>query len=399
MNSQKISGNIFYTLIIIVMLISHVVSASPQVHVLFSPELEKLQEMIAAKAVEQLKQIADIYSKSGNGQITINETFYDRKFHRIFVDFKGKMKLSSTVKYLLSNSTLLSGDGLITYDVAFTDISEKDSSSETPVEGQLIIFIDKILTSLAGKTPYLNNVYSNEAETFFKFLNDVDIRSISMALVKTLRDFSSENLENLKKEITKKFDQGGENTSQRIFSLLKNTGKLGAFYVLNLVREMRTSLISDIVTTIGTTLGATIGTLIAPGPGTAIGSSLGGKLFTRYTIEQINLMPVQLTISRLKTYGRLNEESRWKDPWLLDKFGKYQSKLRKMAKEDLDSDLYNTVDVFLNSLEKCNLTERKQLSAVTSDFKKLLEFQYNIKKDRYAERKLKKLIALVKIEN
>ncbi|MBF0544368.1 MAG: hypothetical protein HQM08_08040 [Candidatus Riflebacteria bacterium] len=379
--------SILYVLLFSLMVIPGALKAVPLPgDPVFTPELNKLQEAIANQLTAKIKLFTESYNKSGNGNITISSTFYDSRYHKLYIDFQGEVKISDSIKKLFaSHNSLLSGDGYIAYDLSIGDLTNESAGAKSHVTGDLIVFIDEIVFRFSAATPGLNEAYSPAAKTLLKFLNDIDVRPLAAAMGKTLTDFSSENLENLRKEVKTRIDATGNTASEKFFFLLKQSGNLTAFFFLQFVKNLP----GIIAGTVGETLGATLGTFLVPGVGTAVGGFIGSMVICEMTRTKVHKIPAEFEIVKIKKFGKMANEESLKNDWLLKKIDESRASLRELINKDLEANSYVLVDDLLDTLRKANPAEKKILAPSAADLKSLLEFQLNQKQDRYAERKLK----------
>ena len=361
---------------------------APSAHAagVFDPEVAALHQAVADAAIRKARAYVDALNQSGGARLEVTEAVFDARYCRIFFGVKGEIRVSQAVAALLGNrDRLFEGNGLVAYDLALTELKDHGREVGCRVDGEIILFQDQLLSQFAASTPGVNKAFSPAARTLLKFLEEVDIRPLAVATIRTLKEFSPENLRALRAEIEQRVATG-ERPLQRILHLLKGSGELAAFYVLTLVR----GLPGTIAGTAGGTVGACVGTLLVPGIGTAVGGFVGGVIVGQMAQATIHRIPLDLEIAKLRRYGKLAALTPGTGP-LDNRVEKARAALAGLIRKDLAANSYVLVDALLESLRKAQGADRATLLPAAEDLRQILQHRLTQEKDRYAGRKIRQL--------
>ncbi|MEW6710987.1 MAG: hypothetical protein AB1403_14265, partial [Candidatus Riflebacteria bacterium] len=314
-------------------------------------------------------------------------TFYDQKFKRLYIEVEGTIVVSKSIsKTFIKGEKIYSSDGQLAFDLVFKNPTAKGDNFLYQIDGELIIFQESIIESIARLTPGGNTAYSPVGETILKFLEEARIRQLADIAAETLTSFSPEKLDQLKAELKKRSDEMGDTNLKKILFLTEKTGHFAKFFILSLVK----SIPGMIGESAGASIGSVVGSFLMPGPGTLVGAYIGSVISGQIVYAIQYRIPINLKLARMKTLWKICQKHA-SDSIAAKKFNSVKAKFNQDIRDDLDKHSYIVVDEVLNILKNLKKDRPGLMKIIAGDLTEILQNQLVHENDRYAERKLKQL--------
>lgn len=356
----------------------------------FAPENLKLQKMIATRTISCVNEFVSAFNRKSAAKVVIKDTFYDAKFHRIYVELTGKIAVSNSIhKLFIKNERIFSSDGLLAFDIGLKNPVAGNGNMIYEIDGELIIFQENIIRNLARVTPGANLAFTPVGETVLKFLEEARVRALADLAADTLTSYSPEKLEKLRAELKARSDAMGDTGLQKIMFIAKKTGYFAEFFVLCLVK----SIPGMIGESIGGSIGSVVGSFLLPGAGTLAGAYIGSVISGQIVYSIQYRIPINLKLARMKTLGKLCNNGA-NDNAAAKRFNSVKQKFNQEIRADLDKHSYIVVDEVLNSLKDLKKENRPLSIVISNDLEGILQHQLVHENDRYAARKLRQLKSL-----
>ncbi len=356
----------------------------------FGPEADKLHKKIAEKSISAANSFVAEFNEKSGSKIAIKDSFYDAKFHRLYIELDGKIIVSQSLhKTILKGEKIFSSNGQVAFDLGFKNPSVQRGKVTYELSGELIVFQENILSGIARVTPGVNLAYTPAGETILKFLDEARIRKLASITADALTSFSPENLDALKAELKQRAEAMGDTNLEKIVFLTGKLGYFSRFFILSLLK----SIPEMIGSSVGGSIGSAVGSLLFPGPGTIVGAYIGSVISGQIVYSSQYRIPVNLKIARMKTLGKISDNGA-QDSVAGRRFQTIRRKFNQEIRSDLNQHSYIVVDEVLQALKGLKKDKNPLSGLLAKDLQEILQFQLEHENDRYAARKLKQLASL-----